>query len=463
MAKEPKEAKEAKEPNEPARKEEKKHHLPSPREALASYTPDLPVVGVAKISRALMRFLILGYPAVIHHDFDKREMKGKQVLILAQHASRDDPYYVNKGYPFIQPNAVMSIHNVLIPVMFRLLLKDGVILKALYEPDLGAMRHLMRLHRKGASILLFPEGIEATDGTTQPIHPATARLIKKLDMDTVLCTSHGAFLSTPRFDTIKRKGRIEYNFEMLFRKEELKEMPEDELYTRLLEKFRYNDFKWNSEKQYSYKGKVPLAHGLDNILFICPRCKKQYTMRVEGEKLVCDCGSVVTIDDKYNLIPNEPNEMDDRNNATAFPFKRIDQWYSWQQDIIAEEVKHEDFAMREDVTYLKLNLDDLKKGRYIYAGEGRIEVDREHFRYIGTKDGEDVELEFDISRMPSATISKDQTNQFYYDGEYYRFVNKVDRRRSVKIMLAVETLHEMGDPERRKAREDVRENPHIDI
>ena len=65
--------------------------------------------------------------------------------------------------------------------------------------------------------------------------------------------------------------------------------------------------------------------------------------------------------------------------------------------------------------------------------------------------------------MPSATISKDQTNQFYYDGEYYRFVNKVDRRRSVKIMLAVETLHEMGDPERRKAREDVRENPHIDI
>jgi hypothetical protein len=109
------------------------------------------------------------------------------------------------------------------------------------------------------------------------------------------------------------------------------------------------------------------------------------------------------------------------------------------------------------VTYLKLNLDDLRKGRYIYAGEGRIELDREHFRYIGTKDGEDVDLKFEISRMPSATFSKDQTNQFYYDGEYYRFANKVDRRRSVKIMLAVEALHEMGDPDRRKAREDVRE------
>ena len=454
----------AKEAKKASKEADLKQFLLSPREALASYTPELPVVSAAKLSRALMSLLTIGYPAAIHYDFDKREMKDRQVLILAQHASRDDPYYVCKGYPFVQPNAVMSMHNVLIPVMFRLLLKDGVILKALYEPDLGAMRHLMRLHRKGASIVLFPEGIEATDGTTQPIHPATARLIKKLGMDTVLCTSHGAFLSTPRFDTFKRKGRIEYNFEMLFRKEEFTEMSEDEVYTRLLDKFRYNDFKWNSDKQYKYKSKVPLAHGLDNILFVCPRCKRQYTMRVEGDRIVCDCGSVVTIDDCYNMIPNDMRDAGSGACTKAgFPFKRIDQWYSWQQDLIAEEVRRDDFSMREDVTYLKLNLDDLRKGRYIYAGEGRIELDREHFRYIGTKDGEDAELEFDISRMPSATISKDQANQFYYDGEYYRFVNKHDRRRSVKIMLAVEALHEMGDPERRKAREDVRENARVEI
>lgn len=434
------------------------HGLLSPREALESYKPEPPVVRVAKLSRVLMRLLIAGYPAVFHYGFDKREMEGRQVLILAQHASRDDPYYIGKGYPFVQPNAVMSMHNVLIPVMFRLLLKDGVVLKALYEPDIGAMRDLLRLHRKGASFVIFPEGIESTDGTTQPIHPATARLIKKLGMDTVLCTSHGAFLSTPRFDTEKRKGRIEYNFEMLFRKEEFKKMSEEELYSRLLEKFRYNDFAWNAEKQYKYKGKVPLAHGLDNILFICPRCGKQFTMRVEGERLVCDCGSVVTIDDRYNMIPDDMGGSGGKDGETAFPFKRIDQWYRWQQDLIAEEVKRDDFAMSEEVTYLKLNLDDLRKGRYIYAGEGRIELDRERLRYTGTKDGGEVDLEFEISRMPSATISKDQTNQFYYDGEYYRFVNKHDRRRCVKIMLAVEALHEMGDPDRRRAREDVREN-----
>ena len=126
----------------------------------------------------------------------------------------------------------------------------------------------MRLHKKGASFLLFPEGIESTDGTTQPLHPATARLIKKLAMDTVLCKSHGSFLYGPKFDTSKRKGRLEFNFEILFRKEEFENMTEEEIYSRLLEKFRYNDFEWNKEKQYKYKGKFPLAHKIDNLLYI---------------------------------------------------------------------------------------------------------------------------------------------------------------------------------------------------
>lgn len=435
-------------------KKKQKLNLFSPREALASYSPDIPVKSAAILSRVIMGITTLNRPARFHYDFDRREMKGRQVLILSQHASRDDPYYLSIGYPFVQPNAVMGLHNVLIPVMYRLMLADGVILKALYEPDLAAMRHLMRLHRKGASFLLFPEGIEAIAGTTQPIHPATARLIKKLGMDTVLCSSHGAFLTTPRFDTMKRKGRIEYNFEILFRKEELKEMSEEELYSRLLEKFRYNDFAWNSEKQYRYKGKEPLAHGLDNILFVCPRCKRQFTMRVDEDRLVCGCGSSVTIDDRYNLVPDD---------KASFPFRRIDQWYSWQQDLISEDVSHEGFAMSEDVTYFKLNLDDLRKGQFAYAGEGRIEIDREHFRYIGTKDGEDADLEFEISRLPSTAMSKTGMTQFYYDGEYYRFAIKGDRRPAVKIMLAVEALHEAGDPDRRRAREDVRENERVDI
>ena len=417
------------------------------RDVFEAYVPELPAKCAAILTRSIMRLSVLNRPAVFRYDFDRREMKGKPVLILSQHASTDDPYYVNAGYPFVQPNVVMSLHNALIPVMYRLLLADGVILKTLYEPDIKAIRHLMRLHKKGASFLIFPEGIQSMDGTTQPLHPATARLIKKLAMDTILCTSHGAYLCNPRFDTYKRKGRIEYNYDILFRKEEVEEMTEEELYSRLLEKFRYNDFAWNSEKQYRYKGKVPCAHGLDNMLFICPRCRRQFEMHVEGDRIQCSCGSAVTVDDRYNLVPDDPAE---------FPFRRIDEWYRWQRDVIAEEVIKEDFMIREYVNHLTLNLGDLSKGRYLYAGEGRIELDRSKLRYIGTRNGENVDLRFDISRMPSATITASiNANQFYYDGEYYQFAIKDDPRHIVKILMAVEVLHDMDDTERRKARRDV--------
>ena len=115
----------------------------------------------------------------------------------------------------------------------------------------------------------------------------------------------------------------------------------------------------------------------------------------------------------------------------------------------------EDFMIREEVDHLTLNLDDLSKGRYIHAGEGRIELDRSQLRYTGTRNGEDVDLRFDISRMPSATITTSiNANHFYYDGEYYQFAMKGDPRHAVRIMMAIEVLHEMGDPERRKARSD---------
>ncbi len=419
----------------------------TPGEILASYTPDIPEGNAAKVTRTIMRLLTSKCPVRFHYDFDKREMRGRQVLILAQHTSRDDPYYVNVGYPYINPNAIMSMHNALIPIMFRLLLKDGVILKSLFEPDIGAVKQLMRLRKKNASFLLFPEGVESADGTTQPLHPATAGLVKKLAMDTVLCTNHGAYLCQPRFDTNKRKGRLDYYFEILLRKEEIENMTEDEIYSLILEKFRYNEFEWNSKKQFSYKGKVPNAHGLDNLLFICPRCKKQYSMHVDGDSLLCECGSKVTIDDRYNLIPN----------GRDFPFERIDQWNRWQREVITEEVSREDFVLREEVIYRTLNLEDLKKGRYITVGEGRLELDRERLRYTGTKNEEKVELEFDISRVPSSAINPERANQIYYDGEYYQFAIEGDRRHYSRLTMAIEALHEMKDTERRKARKDVLE------
>lgn len=419
----------------------------TPRELLEAYVPQLPNKHAVRLTRLLFGAMQLLRPTKYIYKFDKREMKGRPVLILAQHASHDDPYDVIWGYRFVMPNAIMSMHNILIPGFMRLLMADGVILKSLYEPDMSAMRHLLRLHKQNASFVLFPEGIQSMDGTTQPLHPATARLVKKLAMDTVLCTSHGAYLSRPRFASGPRRGRKEYSYELLFSKEEIKTLSEEEVYARLLEKFCYNDFLWNSEKHYAYRGKTPCAEGIDRLLFICPRCRRQFSMHVEGDRLLCDCGSAVRIDETYRLLPE----------AEDFPFTRIDEWYRWQQEVIGEEVLAEDFCLRYDASYQTLNLDTLSRKRNITVGEGQVVLDRSFFRYIGTRNGEPADLSFKLSRIPSAPFPIAPANEFYYDGVFRLFIPKDDPRLAVKVLLAVEALHNLDDPVRRKAVEDVQQ------
>ena len=47
-------------------------------------------------------------------------------------------------------------------------------------------------------------------------------------------------------------------------------------------------------------------------------------------------------------------------------------------------------------------------------------------------------------------------NEFYYDGVFHLFTPTADPRLAVKVLLAVEALHNLDDPVRRKACEDVR-------
>ncbi|MCR5755067.1 MAG: hypothetical protein K6G30_09695, partial [Acetatifactor sp.] len=295
--------------------------MKSPGMILNNYEPALPRCSSRNLTIAVAWLYNLVHPAKFIYKFDKKAMKGHRVLLLSEHLSSTDPYHVMLGYPFIRPNVIMGLHNMLIPGGFKMFLGDRVIPKMLYVNDIKVAKSIFRLQKQGASFAIFPEGIQSMDGAASPLDPATAKLVKKLGMDTVLCTGHGAYLARPRFDKHIRNGHVEYTYEILFDKNELKSLSEGDVYERLLEKFRYNDFEWNNKMHYRYKGKVPNATGLDKILFVCPYCKKQFAMKVEGEDLNCSCGEGVHVDEYYNLTAKH----------ATLPFKRIDEWYLWQR------------------------------------------------------------------------------------------------------------------------------------
>ena len=403
----------------------------TPREILEHYRSTLPSPFSRIIGRFILAFFNLKKPAKYEYSFNPKELKNKQVLLLAAHASFDDALHVLNGLSFKSFNVLMCVKHIPTKGRFKLLLSNGAIPKLLYEEDIKAVRNIMRLKNEGASFLIFPEGIQSMDGTEHSLADTTAKLVKSLDMDVVICTSHGAYLSRPRFSADFRKGQLEYSYKLLPR-DDFAGMTEEELNSLLSEKFKYNDFLWNSKMQYEYRGKTACANGLDKILFACPKCHRQFTMKVEGSRLVCSCGNAAEIDSRYNLKPEPGSEI---------PFSRIDEWFKWQEQIIEEVVSDPSFCLRYDVEYYKLSLDKLRRSPYVCVGEGRIEITRDHFKYVGTSHGKGVELTFDMAGIPSATFREGEANDFFYNGEYHQFRIKKDPRLACKVLLATEAIY----------------------
>ena len=105
--------------------------------------------------------------------------------------------------------------------------------------------------------------------------------------------------------------------------------------------------------------------------------------------------------------------------------------------------------------YLTLNKEKLVIGSCKKIGSGIIKLSRETFSYEGTKEGKNVSLSFNIAGIPSAPFVAGLGNEFFYENEYYEFLMTDDRRLSVKVLMAVEALHNMKDPARKKMQDEM--------
>lgn len=408
---------------------------------------NIPKFFISKTMRTLLSIKSRHMKTKYYYDFDKREMRKKQVILISDHASRDTFFYTLCGYKFVNPNIVMGFQNLFKKYLFSLFLKSGVILKNLYEPDIRATKEMFDVVKKGGSICLFPEGIQSTSGSTHPMNPSTIKFIKKLGLDVVLANSYGSYLSRPRYTNQTKKGRIEIHYSILFTKKELKEKSVDELYQKYLERFKYNDFTWNEEHHYKYIGKEPNFKGITKILYYCPKCHSEFTLTEKENSFVCSkCQNEATLDEYYNLIPI---------NGSFIPYKNIDEWYKEQRKIVKEEVKDPNFSITYDCYSVDLHYDKLYKDQYYIDGEGSITINHDGIRFKGVRKGKEVEYFFELINLPSFAFTPGLENDLYYHGVYYCFRPKTDNLKTVKYMLCVEEMHNLIDEAWRKVSEDV--------
>ena len=390
------------------------------------------------------------YKVEFSYDYDPGAIKDQPTILLSSHAARLEFIYAIYGFKRKDINIVCGFQNILQKGLYRILLSLGVISKYLYQPDFMCVKNMLKVLKRNGAIGLFPEGIQSTSGSTHPINPATTSFIKRSKANIVVCTTQGAYLATNRYSSDRKKGYIGIRYSLVFTPEMLETLTEEQIYTLLLEKISYNDFAFNKVARHKYIGKNPNAFGIDKILYKCPDCKAEHTLRVENDTVVCDsCGFRVQINEYYDLILKKGSKCP----------ADIDQWYKWQRRCVAKEIQNDDFEMTLHGSLCTLRLDKLRKApknrKVLSVGQARIT--NQGLSFTGMLDGQTVNFDFPAISIYSMTFSSKGFLEFYHNNDYYMLVpDKVDHC-LIKWTLAAEEIHNLYDSRWKSACADVYE------
>ena len=384
------------------------------------------------------------------YDYDPKDIEHQPTLLLSSHAARLEFIYTVYGFHRKDVNIVCGYQNIMQKGVYPILIKLGVISKYLYQPDFMCVKNMLRALRRNGAVAVFPEGIQSTSGSMHPINPATAQFLKHSRANVVVCTTKGAYLATNRYSSDRKKGYIGVSYHLLFTPKMLEELTEQQIYEQLLQAIRYNDFAFNKTARHAYVGKKPNAHGIDKILYKCPDCQAEHTLRVEHDTVVCDrCGFSVRVNEYYDLVDAK---------GQGVPAD-IDAWYKWQRRCVADEVKDDAFELSLKASLCTVRLDRLRKSPrdMLTLSVGEVSLTNQGLRFSGELDGQRADFEFRAQSIYSLTFSTQGYLEFYHNNDYYMIVPAHSERGLIKWTLASEEIHNLYDERWREACEDVYE------
>ena len=374
----------------------------------------------------------------VHYTFKKdfRKEPGPYFFI-SNHASRLD--YIFTGVPMlpVRMNYVAGyneFHRSHLSMVFSLL---RVIPKKNFTPDVYTIKQISRVIKEGGRVCIFPEGMSSISGANQPVAIGTGKLFKHHKVPVYYSVIRGGYLTSPKYNLKDRCGRVEVEFDQLFTVEELERMTPEEIEQAINRAIHHDDYAWNKIHQYSYNIGENGAEHLEDLLFWCPKCGRQHTVKTKGNTIFCtECGNGATLTDTYELIPFD--------ESCVIPETQTE-WFNLERDVIREEVQREDFVLEEPVRLGILPKYELLKNQATseIAGSGILRLDRSGLSYNGTKNGEPFTFHLESRALPTYGMCTD-VSRFYtfVNGEFLEFYpehNVVE-----KFFLATEELHRLN-------------------
>lgn len=226
-------------------------------------------------------------------------------IVVGNHTTLLDPFIANAFIPY-PVHWVASDGNMRNPIMRFLLIKlVGSIPKSKAIPDLETVNWIVEIIRKRKGVIgVYPEGQSSWNGTATPAFPATAKLLKLLKAPVVMAKTMGGYLTKPRWSHVRRPGRVEISYSILFTPDQLRDMSAEDIDRALNDALAFDDTAWCKARGLSFESERG-AESLELALHVCPACGGLATMHSRGTEFRCErCGfaAVYQPDGSFRLV-----------------------------------------------------------------------------------------------------------------------------------------------------------------
>lgn len=374
----------------------------------------------------------------------RNELRGKKgpFVVIANHECQLD--FVNviglsrRRLTFVISNAFYNS----IPAVYRLLKRLAFLPKQQFSGSVADLRKMKEVTDAGEGLVIYPAGLMSEDGLSTPIPRGSYKFLKWMKQDVYMARTVGSYFVMPKWTKGFRPGRTYMDVYRLFTKEELEKLSVDEIRERAEQALDFDAYAEQKGLMIRYKNGGHLR-GLENVLYRCPACEKEFTVRVRGlgprknpktEEIYCtECGYSLA-SDRFSLLH--------RTSEFGPAFTGASEWSRWQLDKQLETVKASpDYRLEAEVEYQLINFD---RHRFEPAGQGKLSLTKEGFLLEGELRGEPLNKRVSIRTVPTLPFIPGKRLEVQ-DGEIsYRAVFK-DGREAMKWINTVKAFYEIAE------------------
>lgn len=352
-------------------------------------------------------------------------------LILGNHVGFWDPFIVGDAFPhyvhFVSSDA--AFRN---PIFNFFLTRLGTIPKKKNMRDSQVIRDIVSVIRQGENVGIFPEAVRNWDGSSFPLDRSIIKLIRLLKVPVVVPILKGMNLFNPRWAPNLRRTKLEVDYTVLFTKDDIKNLDEDQLFEKLSETLKHDEV----EHQKKYKNRIysnKRAEFINHALYICPDCYAIDSFSAAGNDFKCSkCNYEIHIDGfGFFVVPS---------NKKLY-FDNIRDWNKWQEpwllDYVKQKVENGFYGILfEDELSNVFHTKSKGKPDFIGIADIALYIDRIEINFVTDKDNLIINFD-DLQTINPQTGEK---LEIYYQGEAYRITGNKNGVSALKWEVALNAI-----------------------